>query len=257
MDLVKELLYEEDNLGSVLRHIRLQGAFKIVSKEDSTLMKVIGKLMFWNKNFMRMTTTIGDTVYISEFLFKLIMDGGRIRKMGFLFEMLLHEAMHMSDRKRMGTLKYRLKYLSPQIYSLGALLALLTPFSSWFLLALGFLAFAAPWPSKGRTEIEANGYEMSTAVQYWMTGKVSRKHLSKVYTAFTSMKYYRMCPEYVTRVLPRLAFGSAAGSNRNHFLGDSRLRKAYKRFLTAGMVHENVEKEYHMEAIKYYEQTKD
>ena len=257
MDLVKELLYEEDGLGSILRHIRLQGSFKIVSKEDSTLMKVLDKLMFWNKRFMRMTTTIGNTIYISESLFKSIMKGGSIRKKGFLFEMLLHEAMHMSDRKKMGTFKYRLKYLSPQIYALGALLALLTPLSSWFLLALGFLVFAAPWPSQGRTEIEANGYEMSAAVQYWMTGKVSIKYLVKVYIAFTSMKYYRMCPKYVTRVLPRLAFGSAAGSNRNHFLGDSRLRKAYKALLTAGMVHESVAKEYHMEAIKYYEQTKD
>ena len=257
MDLVKELLYEEDGLGSILRHIRLQGGFKIVSKEDSTLMKVIGKLMFWNKRFMRMTTTIGDTVYISESLYKLLVKGGKIRKKRFLFGMLLHEAMHMSDRRRMGTLKYRLKYLSPQIYSLGALLALLTPFSSWFLLALGFLVFAAPWPSQGRTEIEANGYEMGAAVEYWMTGKVSIENLVKIHIAFTSMKYYKMCPGYVTRVLPRFAFGKAAGSNRNYFLGDPRLRKAYKALLTAGMVHESVAEEYHMEAIKYYEQAGD
>ncbi len=257
MDLVKELLYEEDGLGSVLRHIRKQGSFKIVSKEDSTLMKVIAKLMFWNKRFMRMTTTIGDTVYIPEALARLLRKGGKIRKKKFLFSLLLHEYVHTSDRKKMGTLKYRLKYLSPQIYSLGALLAILTPFSSWFLLALGFLVFAAPWPSQGRTEIEANGYEMSAAVEYWMTGKLSVKYIRHIHRAFTSFAYYRMCPDFWRKVGGKLAFGSAAGADRNYFLGDSRLRKAYKALLTAGMVHENVEKEYHMEAIKYYEQTKD
>ena len=260
MNTVTKIMYRDnDSLSMMLRDIEKEiPGFNIESKADSKLMWVLDKLMFWNKRFMRVTTTIGNTIHLPDSLLKSLLQGSmRIRKKAFLFRLLLHEYVHMSDRKRMGSFKYRLKYLSPQIYSLGALLALLTPFSSWFLLALGFLVFAAPWPSQGRTEIEANGYEMSAAVEYWMTGRVSAKYIRHIHGAFTSFSYYRMCPNFWEDVAGRLSFGSATVTGRNYFLGDSRLRKAYKTLLTEGMVHESVEKEYHLEAIKYYEQTKD
>ncbi len=249
------LHYNEDNydaLDAVLKHILEKNPkFKIRSKQSSTFMKVLGKLMFWSKGFMRMTTTIGDTVYLPQSLLDLLVRSDRLRNKPFILGLFLHEYTHTSDRQRMGNFKYRLKYLSPQIYALGALLALLAPVHSAFLYCLGFLACLAPWPSKGRTEIEANGYEMSTAVEYWLTGKVSDHQHTKVREAFTSFKYYRMCPMYFERVSYRMKFGGDSRS-RNFFLGDPRLLNAYKVLLTAGRVHESVTTEHEQEAWRYF-----
>ena len=39
--------------------------FKIVSKQDSKLMRILGKILFFNKDFMtRYITVIGNTVYV-------------------------------------------------------------------------------------------------------------------------------------------------------------------------------------------------
>jgi hypothetical protein len=71
--------------------------YKIVAKEDSTLMKIIGKLLFFNKGFMtNYVTTLGSTIYAP---------GGEISDIT-----LQHELVHVKDWKRWNIL-FSLSYL--------------------------------------------------------------------------------------------------------------------------------------------------
>ena len=81
--------------------------FKIVEKSSSTLMKIIGILMFFAPGFMtQFLTTLGDTVYVPSLSWA-----------ESNLPCLIHETVHMYDNKRLGIL-YQLGYIFPQILSL-------------------------------------------------------------------------------------------------------------------------------------------
>lgn len=127
---------------------------QIKYKTESTLMKFIGRLLFFNKSFMTSyTTTVGSTVYFPSAPFV------KVRPISAAI-ILLHELVHVKDSKKVSKPVFSFLYLSPQI-----LVFLLIPFLflSWKI-ALPFLLLAAPIPSFFRMYYEKRAYMASLYV---------------------------------------------------------------------------------------------
>lgn len=117
-------------------------------KNQSYFMKLIGLLLFFNKNFMTTyTTTIGPTIYFTNESF---IKAHPISAM----IILLHELVHMHDAKKINKFIFGFLYLTPQILFVLALPLLLV---SWKL-ALLFMLFALPIPSYFRMYFEKRAY---------------------------------------------------------------------------------------------------
>lgn len=153
--------------------------FKIVRKQDSKLMRILGKILFFNKAFMtNYTTTIGHTVYTPsswESLNEIVQS-----------TILFHESIHIFDNDRYGFL-FPLSYLFPQCLSI---LALLSFFNVWFLL---FLLFLLPIPAPFRKDWEVRGYSMSILAYSTFTGW-GIPDTKKMADNFTNGNYYWMWP---------------------------------------------------------------
>jgi hypothetical protein len=123
-------------------------------KNESLLMKILGKIMFFNKDFMKSyTTTIGSTIYYPNetFIKSRPVSSNTI---------LLHELVHINDSKKITSLVYSFLYLFPQI-----LILLFFPllFVSWKVALLALL-FAAPLPAYFRMNFEKRAYFTSLYV---------------------------------------------------------------------------------------------
>ncbi len=123
--------------------------FQIKFKDQSTLMKVLGKILFFNPGFMSTyTTTIGNTIYApSE---KFITDNP-----GNFEGIIIHECTHMYDNKSLSLL-FTLGYLFPQILSLPALLLLFL--LSWKIVLPIFVLLLLPLPAPLRKYFERRAY---------------------------------------------------------------------------------------------------
>jgi len=157
-------------------------AIKIKNKEDSRLMRLIGKLMFFNPSFMtNFITTIGKTIYLPKGFSKEFTN----------IEVLAHETQHIVDSKKIPLL-YGVAYLFPQILILLSLLSLGAIWGSkLWLLNLLWLLCALPIPAPFRMLIERRGYMMSAAVNYWLWGN---DHYELYLNYFTGPAYYFMWP---------------------------------------------------------------
>jgi len=130
--------------------------FEIKYKEESNFMKLLNKILFFNKRFMEFTTTIGKKVYFTNK--KKIEENPNS-----CFITLAHEYVHVIDG--MNEPLFKLKYLFPQILSVFSLFSFLSFFSLWFLLFLTFLLFLLPIPAPFRTKSEIRGYGMTLFVE--------------------------------------------------------------------------------------------
>ena len=170
----------EIHLANILSAIEYEFPdFKIVDKRESKLMRLLSKLLFFNKNFMsRYITVIGNTVYVPT---KDWIKEDAYRSLS----VFCHEWVHMKDNRRLGPF-FKLLYLSPQIFSLLAVLGFWNPL--WFL----FLICLLPVPSPTRSELEMRGYAVTMAVNWWL---LERKPNYDWYSKqFTSSSYYWMDP---------------------------------------------------------------
>ena len=192
---------------SFLDHMRNAGYdIRIAFKDESFLMKLLGFLLFFTKEFMtRFTTTIGNTVYFPsrEWLEKNEHRATRV---------LAHEIVHIHDRKKLnrrGTvLLYSFLYLVPQILAILSLLAFLAFINLNWLFCLLFLLFLAPIPSPGRFYIESRGYTMNmftrsldAAYGHYKYNAETHAHVLAEY--FTGSWYYFMWPfhDHVVKTL--------------------------------------------------------
>jgi hypothetical protein len=160
--------------------------FQIKLKEDSWLMRLLSKLLFFNKIFMSYITTIYPIVYVpKEDMIDSTSD--QLRLVGYV-SLLLHESRHLFDRVKYSIF-FNLLYLSPQIF---ALLAILAIWNLWFLL---FLALLAPIPSLGRAWLEYRGSCMTIAAHYWVGYNVDNdEYINYIIGHFVNGDYYFMFP---------------------------------------------------------------
>ncbi len=162
------------------KHIKKEfPKFEIIDKRESKLMKLLAKVLFFNKTFMTSyITVIGSKVYVPKMPWKEDNPYGAT-------EVLAHEWVHMKDGKRLGFL-FKFLYLFPQILAPLALLGFWNPW--YFLFALCILPLPAPW----RTKLELRGYTISMACRYWLLGREPDYHF--FIKQFTGPNYYFMCP---------------------------------------------------------------
>lgn len=139
-------------------------SLKIKFKDQSLFMKILGFLLFFNKDFMTsFTTTVGTTIYYpSEDYMK--------NKPITSFVILLHELIHVIDFNK-NKLLFIFLYLFPQILALLALPAL---FVSWKI-AILFLLFLLPLPSYFRMKYERKAYAVSLYVIHKLSLKKNFK----------------------------------------------------------------------------------
>lgn len=161
---------------------------KIKFKNQSLLIKLLSKLLFFNKNFLTSyTTTIGSTIYYPSKEFY-----NKNQTKAFLI--LMHELVHVYDAKKINKFLFSFLYLTPQIFCLL--------FIPLFLLGLyvpAFLSllFLLPLPSYFRKVAEQRAYLCSLYTMQKLNDKrVSNFNLdieSSFYQKqFTNSSYYFM-----------------------------------------------------------------
>lgn len=148
---------------------------KIKYKDESWEMALLNVLLRWfNPTFMTsFTTVIGYTVYFTnrEYVAKNPNEATQI---------LVHEAVHLLDTKRLSFPLFAFGYLFPQIL---VVFTLLFPISAYFFL---FLLFILPLPAPFRAYFEARAY----AVDFML----GRRDLQGVIAHFWGWDYYKMFP---------------------------------------------------------------
>jgi len=163
---------------------------EIKYKDQSTFMKILGKILFFNKSFMETyTTTIGSTIYFpSETFMKL--------RPTIIVVILMHELVHVKDSNNLPKYLFGLSYMFPQILALILLPLLLV---SWKLFLPLIILFALPIPAYFRMVSEKRAYLASLYVlnklnqQYKLTNNLEESknwHLSQ----FRTVSYYFMWP---------------------------------------------------------------
>lgn len=162
---------------------------QIKYKDESFLMKVISKLLFFNKDFMTgYTTTIGSTIYYPNRSFV------KARPVSSAV-VLLHELVHVYDSKKFTMPLFSFLYTFPQI-----LVLLFFPllFVSWKIALLALL-FAAPIPSPFRMYFEKRAYLTSMYALSEMGKKMNfdpalDRQKNNFLEHFKTSSYYFMWP---------------------------------------------------------------
>jgi len=176
--------------------------FEIRYKNESWSSKVLAVLVWiFNRDYLKKyTTTRYPRVYFPSREF---VSGNTTRA----FKILMHEFVHLWDRKSKGWFRFTLGYLFPQILALVFLVLLVvalvapTPgpvaWIKWVVVAvlgIGTLVSVAPLPAPLRTKLELRGYAMNLAVNFWRHGSIRESSFDWIIPKFTGWDYYRMWP---------------------------------------------------------------
>lgn len=157
-------------------------------KNESLLMKILGVILFFNKDFIqKYITTIGSTVYFpsKEYLDK--------HNVSCVVE-LLHELVHIRDANK-NRLWFTFSYLFPQIFFILSI-----PFAIFidFKFSLFFLLFLLPIPSYFRMVSERRAYTISLYVVTKLKNKdplIDINEFRNTYVKqFKNLSYYLMWP---------------------------------------------------------------
>jgi len=180
------------NISDLREKIEKYAAYRDISvevKEESKLMKIIAKILFFNPKFMTdYITTIGSTVYFPR---------EDISNDVTVWEVLPHEMIHADDSRRLGPL-FGFLYLFPQILAILSLLAFgaLGGNLNWLYWLL-FLPCVAPIPAYWRMKYEMRAYGMTMAIKYWMNCEGTENKMkppSYIVKQFLGQWYYWMFP---------------------------------------------------------------
>lgn len=177
---------------------------QIKYKDQSTFMKFLGTLMFFNPGFKtQFITTIGNTIYWPNEQF--VQDNPRA-----VSEIFIHECTHMYDEKRVGSAPFTLGYLFPQLLALPMLFLLFV--LSWKIVVPLALLCLAPWPAPFRALFERRAYFTSMLVGYKLYNwdpVASAPHYAE---NFKNSSYYFMMPFGQDQVFAQEAANIKAGN---------------------------------------------
>jgi hypothetical protein len=163
---------------------------QIKYKDQSTFMKILGKILFFNKDFMdSYTTTIGSTVYFPNEKFV------KTRPVSASV-ILLHELIHINDAKKVSKPAFGFLYLFPQILSILFLILMLL---SWKLFLPLLVLSLLPIPAYFRMYYEKRAYLVSLYVIQSLSIRLNFKidlneSKSGFLSQFKGSAYYFMYP---------------------------------------------------------------
>jgi hypothetical protein len=125
-------------------------SLQVKYKNQSTFMKFLGTILFFNKGFMTdYVTTIGSTIYIpDETYMKLHSVSGSV--------VFMHELVHIYDSGRISHPLFTFLYLLPQIMAIFLLPLLF--FVKWWIVLPMILLCLAPIPAYFRMVFEKRAY---------------------------------------------------------------------------------------------------
>lgn len=163
---------------------------QIKFKNQSLSMKLINKLLFFNKSFMtNFTTTIGNTVYFPSEQFV------KTRQISS-FIILIHELVHISDSYKYSFPIFAFLYLFPQSIILLSLLLFLF---NWKIALCLIILCSLPIPAYFRMNFEKRAY----LVSLYVMNKLNKKYRYNISLSrqkdlfldnFKDSSYYFMWP---------------------------------------------------------------
>lgn len=179
---------------------KTKNGFVIKFKDESLLMKILSKILFFNKDFLtKYTTTIGKTIYFPNRAY--VEDSEN----DDCLIILAHEFVHVRDGERLGLL-FSLIYLFPQILTL--LFLAVAPISIY---GLFLLLFLLPLPEYGRMLLELRAYSSNIYSLYRILKErgddlkgISVKEVvvgGFIDKQFSSFSYYLMWPFGIKKYL--------------------------------------------------------
>lgn len=183
-------------------------SLQIKYKNTSLLMRILGTIFFFNKDFINnYTTTLGSTVYFANESYT------RLRPISAAV-VLLHELVHIEDAKKITPFFFITLYLMPQLLAVFCLPLFFI--LSWKLILPIFLLLAAPLPAYFRMVFEKRAYLSSLYVLNVMGKKFHfEPHLKdqSVYfnDQFKNSFYYFMWPSGIKKDLDKALIKIAAG----------------------------------------------
>lgn len=164
---------------------------RIKYKDQSPLMWLMSKLLVFNRGFMtRHTTTINNFIYFpSEKFVKCHPISASV--------VLLHELVHLYDRRRVGKLFFSISYLFPQV--LLPICSILFIFISWKIILPITLLCMLPIPAIFRMHWEKRAYLSSFYVLHKLGIKMGfdphLKNQENIFlNCFHGLWYYGMWP---------------------------------------------------------------
>jgi len=135
---------------------------EIKYKDESTLMKIVGVALFFNKSFMtNFTTTLGSTIYFPNRKFE------QLRPLSAIV-ILLHELVHVHDAKKWSRVLFSFLYMFPLLMSLLLLPLLLV---SWKIFLPLIVLSLCPVPAYFRMLFEKRAYLVSLYCTYQLSVK--------------------------------------------------------------------------------------
>lgn len=181
---------DESNFFDAMKKVaekRIPGV-KIKYKNESIWMKLLGLIVFFNRDFMKTyTSTFFMTVWFpsKNYVNQNIWRAGKI---------LAHELVHLCDEKEHSIL-FKLLYLWPQFIAMFSIVSIMAIwFSKFFLCGLVFLVFLAPFKSFPRAQLELRAYAMTMAINAWKHGYILDKTKEDIASQFVGPGYYYMWP---------------------------------------------------------------
>lgn len=181
---------------------KLNNNIKIKYKNESFLMKLLGKILFFNKGFMtQFVTTIGTSIYFPS---KKYVEENNLKSA----VILAHELVHVNDFKNLTGVLFSFLYLFPMTL---APFMWLFAFIHWGLGLSLFLLFLLPLPAPFRTFYELKGYTMSLFIHNELYKKYNYSYQERKYKLyelannynkqFIGSNYYFMWPFGVKDIL--------------------------------------------------------
>lgn len=158
-------------------------------KNESLFMKIIGFVLFFNRNFMKTyITTVRNTIYFPS---KESLEKDNLLNV----TVYLHELVHIIDNQ--NNFLFGLLYMVPQI--LFFILFIISLFISWKLVLLSFL-FLLPIPAYFRMKYEKRAYTISLYVMHKLNLKYNveifnlQEEADFIFKHFNGLAYYFMWP---------------------------------------------------------------
>ena len=188
----------------LIEELRSKFDTKILLKTQTRLMRFIGRVMFFNKEFMdSYVTTMFGNLYFPESwreIVELVNEDPNLlhsrpdlgMELKGLLSILFHEYVHLNDDKNSFLRTFSVKYLTPQIYSVFGLASLVAGFfDPWYFFGTPALVYALPMGSYYRSYYEARGYATNVVCLRLIYGVHSiNTYAFEKY--FTSSAYYWM-----------------------------------------------------------------
>ena len=165
-------------------------SYTIAYKNQSTFMKILGTILFFNKGFMTTyTTTIGSTIYFPT----------QASAANFPVStkvLICHELVHVKDAQKMTKVLFGFLYMLPQIL---ALLSIPMFFIQPWLGLVWLLMFLSPVPAYFRMKFELKAYTFSIYAMYRLNqinnyGIKLDEQIAFFATQFNTSAYYFMWP---------------------------------------------------------------